>query len=124
MDVLRNMARERNQEIKQYSSLYRLDLLLHDDGLIRVAGRIKRANFQACITHPIIMPRRSHMGRGVTFNELRQRGYWTTGGTPAVSNLIAKYVSCKRFRGFLQTQKMSDLPKDRLALLPPFLIVR
>ena len=112
-DVLRKMARERNQEIKQYSSLYRLDLLLDDDGLIRVGGRIKRANFQACI-----------MGRGVTFNELRQRGYWTTGGPSAVSNLIAKYVSCKRFRGFLQTQKMSDLPKDRLALLPPFLIVR
>ena len=29
-------------------------------------------------------------------------------------------MSCKRFRGFFQTQKMSDLPKDRLELLPPF----
>ena len=94
-DVSRNMARKRNQEIKRYGSLYRLDPFLDDDGLICVGGRIKRANFPAGITHPIIMPRRSHitnllirhyhlkvnhMGRGVTFNELRQRGYWIIGG--------------------------------------------
>ena len=60
------------------------------------------------------------MGKGVTFNELRQRGYWIIGGTFAVSNLIAKCVSCKRFPGILQAQKMSDLTKDRLELLPPF----
>ena len=60
------------------------------------------------------------MGRGVTFNKLRQCGYWIIGGTSAVSNLIAKCVSCKRFCGFRQTQKMSDLPKDSVELLPPF----
>lgn len=62
----------------------------------------------------------NHMDRGITFNELTQRGYWIIVGTSAVSNFIAKYVSCKRFCDFLQTQKMSDLPKDRLELLPPF----
>ena len=60
------------------------------------------------------------MGRGVTFNELRQCGYWIIGGTSAVSNLMVKCESCKRFRGFCQTQKMSDLLKDSLELLPPF----
>ena len=135
MDVSRNVARKRNKEIKKYSSLYRLDPFLDVDGLIRVGGRIKRANFPTAITHPIIIPRRSHimnllilychlkvnhMGRGITFNELRQRGYWINGGTSVISNLIAKCVTCKRFRGQLQNQKMSDLPKDRLQLSPPF----
>ena len=44
-DVSRKMARNRNKEIKKYSLLYRLDPFLDDDGLVRVGGRIKRANF-------------------------------------------------------------------------------
>jgi hypothetical protein len=134
-DVSRNVARKRNGEIKRYSLLYRLDPFLDDDGLVRVGGRIKRANFPVTITHPVVIPRKSHitnlliydchvkvnhMGRGITHNELRQRGYWIVGGTSAVSNLIAKCVVCRRLRGFLQNQKMSDLPKDRIDPSPPF----
>ena len=51
------------------------------------------------------------MGRGITFNELRQPGYWINGGMPIIS---------KRFCGHLQNQKMSDLPKDSLQLSPLF----
>ena len=134
-DVSRKMARNRNKEIKKYSLLYRLDPFLDDDGLVRVGGRIKRANFPLTITHPIVIPRKSHitnlliqdchlkvnhMGRGSTHNQLRQRGYWIIGGTSAVSNMIAKCVVCRRLRGFLQNQKMSELPKDRIEPSPPF----
>ncbi len=52
------------------------------------------------------------MGRGSTHNQLRQQGYWIIGGTSAISNMIAKCVVCRRLRGFLQNQKMSELPKD------------
>ena len=86
-EITRNIARQRNQTIKRYSSLYRLDPFLDDDGLIRVGGRIKRARLSFTTKHPIILPRESHvtnllvqschtnvnhMGRGTTHNELRQ----------------------------------------------------
>ena len=60
------------------------------------------------------------MGRGSTHNQLRQRGYWIIGGTSAASNMIAKCVVCRRLRGFLQNQKMSELPKDHIEPSPPF----
>ena len=60
------------------------------------------------------------MGRKVTFNDLRQRSYWIIGGTSVVSNLIAKCVICKRFRGSFLNQNISDLPKDSLEISPPF----
>ncbi|CAB4016892.1 Hypothetical predicted protein [Paramuricea clavata] len=86
-DVSRNVARKRNEEIKRYSLLYRLDPFLDDDGLVRVGGCIKRANFPVTITHPVVIPRKSritnlliydchvkvnHMGRGITHNELEE----------------------------------------------------
>ena len=136
-EITRNIARQRNQTIKRYSSLYRLDPFLDDDGLIRVGGRIKRARLSFTTKHPIILPRESHvtnllvqschtnvnhMGRGTTHNELRQRGYWLIGGTSVVSNYITRCVLCRRLRGFLQHQKMADLPKDRIEPSPPFIL--
>ena len=43
--------------IKKHSSLYRLDPSLDCDDLIRVSGRIKRADFSLTIKHPILLPR-------------------------------------------------------------------
>ena len=37
-----------------------------------------------------------------------------------VSNLISRCVTCKRLRGKVQEQHMSDLPFDRLETPPPF----
>ena len=131
----RESARQRNQTIKMSSCLYRLDPFLDDDGLIRVGGRIKRANLPVATKHPVILPRKSpitdllikfyhakvnHMGRGITQNELRQRGYWVVGGSSAVSNCISQCVTCRKLRRPLQSQKMADLPIDRVESSPPF----
>lgn len=62
----------------------------------------------------------NHMGRGITHNEIRQRGYWIIGGSSAVAHVIGKCVECRRKRGHLLNQKMEDLPKDRLEEVPPF----
>ena len=102
---------------------------------MRVGGRIKRANLPAATKHPVILPRKSpitdllmrfchgkvnHTGRGITQNELRQRGYWIVGGSSAVSNCISQCVICRKLRRHLETQKMSDLPIDRVEPSPPF----
>ena len=131
----RALARQRNVVIKKSSCLYRLDPFLDDVGLIRVGGRIKRANLPFATKHPVVLPRKSHvtdllirfchfkvnhMGRGITQNELRQRGYWIIGGSSAVSNCISQCVTCRKLRGSLQLQKMADLPVDRVEPSPPF----
>ena len=131
----RELAKQRNQTIKMSSCLYRLDPFLDKDGLMRIGGRIKRADLPAATKHPVILPRKSpitdllirfchgkvnHMGRGITQNELRQRGYWIVGGSSAVSNCISQCVIYRKLRRHLETQKMSDLPIDRVEPSPPF----
>ena len=128
-------AKLRNDSLKKTSCLFRLDPFLDVDGIIRVGGRIARSNLPIEVRHPVILPRKghitellirhvhekvNHMGRGMTHNELRQRGYWVIGGSSAVSNHISKCVTCRRLRGTLQHQKMADLPEDRLQPSPPF----
>ncbi|XP_071497310.1 uncharacterized protein [Diadema antillarum] len=131
----RAAARLRNDSIKTTSSLYRLDPYIDESQVIRVGGRIKRANIPMEVKHPIIVPRHSHvtemlirhhhqkvnhMGRGITHNQLRQSGYWIIGGSAAVSSIVSKCVTCRKLRGPLEQQKMADLPEDRLTPAPPF----
>ena len=48
----RELAKQRNKIIKTSSCLYRLDPFLDRDGLMRVGGRIKRADLPAATKHP------------------------------------------------------------------------
>ncbi|XP_072179391.1 uncharacterized protein [Diadema setosum] len=134
-DSDRQTAKRRNDDIKSTSSLYRLDPFVDDKGIVRVGGRIRRANIPDYVRHPAIVPKDAHlttllirhhhgevnhMGRGATHNQLRQAGYWVIGGLSAVSSIISKCVTCKRLRGPLEKQKMADLPEDRFEQAPPF----
>ncbi|XP_071476202.1 uncharacterized protein [Diadema antillarum] len=133
--VDRGQVRTRNAAIKKTSALFRLDPFLDSEGIIRVGGRIDRANMSKDVRHPIILPRKchistllirdchqrtQHMGRGITHNELRQKGYWVIGGTSAVSQCISSCVICRRLRGQLSQQKMAELPEERVEPSPPF----
>ena len=121
--------------MKKTSCLYRLDPFLDPNGILRVGGRIKRADVPYHLKHPIILPRKGHVttlvmryyhrraghpGRGITLNELRSNGYWIIGGSSAVGYHITSCVQCHRLRGSVQDQKMADLPSDRLHPAPPF----
>ena len=131
----RRTARVKNVSARNTSCLYRLDPFLDQHGLIRVGGRITKAYLLCNVRHPVILPHRSrvtslliqhvhqkvdHTGRGMTHNELRQKGYWVLGGSSAVSHHISKCVVCKRNRGTLEMQKMADFPPDRVEPAPPF----
>ena len=131
----RGQARRRNQVLRNSSSLYKLDRCVDQDGLIRVGGRIRRANVPVDMKHPVITPRISHltelliehhhvkvnhMGRGMTHNELRQSGYWLISGSSGVTKFISSCVTCRRLRRTTEQQKMACLPEDRLEPVPPF----
>ena len=109
--------------------MYQLDPFIDDSGLIRVGGRIRRADVPRGIAHPIILPRKSyiteliveyfhkqtaHSGKDTTLAESRSSGFWIIGGRSSVSSVIEKCVICKKLHGKLVTQKMADLPADRV----------
>ena len=88
--------------MKKSSSLSTLDPFLDKDGVMRVGGRIRKANLSATLRNPIILPKSSHTtsliishvherthhsGRGITLNELRANGYWIVSGN-AMVNLL------------------------------------
>ena len=131
----RSQARKRNKRLRKTSSLYKLDPFMDQDGLIRVGGRIRRADVPGDVKHPVIIPQKghltellikhhhlkvNHMGRGMTHNELRQNGYWVINGSSGVARLLSSCVSCRRLRRPTEQQKMACLPEDRLEPVPPF----
>ena len=100
-----------------------------------LGGRLKRASLSCDMKHPVILPRdgvitrlildychekTQHQCRGQTLNELRANGYWVVGGSKAVANHIKQCVTCRRARRPTETQKMADLPANRVDPSPPF----
>ena len=78
------------------------------EGLVRVGGRIKRANVPFHVKHPVILPRKGHTtslliqhyhqrvnheGCGITLNEIREDWFWIIGASSAVAHHITECVS-------------------------------
>ena len=131
----RESDKEKKALFKKTSSLRMLDPVLDSDGIMRVGGRIRRANLSVTLKNPIILPKSSHItsliighvherthhsGRGITLNELRSSGYWIVSGNAMVRQFISKCVTCRHLRGNQGEQKMADLPKSRIEPAPPF----
>ena len=53
-------------------------------------------------------------------NEIWSCGFWIIGGSSALGSTIASCVTCRKLRGAVLEQKMSDLLEDRLDCHPPF----
>ena len=64
-----------------------------------------------------------HQGRHLTEGAIRSAGYWITGGKRLINSILHRCVKCRKLRGKLGHQKMSDLPSDRLTPCPPFTYV-
>ena len=112
-----------------------LDPVLDSDGVMRVGGRIRKANLPPTLKNPVFLPKSSHIssliisnvherthhsGRGITLNELRSCGYWIVSGNATFRQFISKCVTCRHVRASQGEQKMADLPKSRVEPTPPF----
>ena len=124
--------------VPKSSRLFKLDPYLDDAGLLRVGGRLQFSRYSYNVKHPCILPRNNllthllvlhyhqkvaHQGRTATLNHIRSNGYHIVSGTTLVSSLINKCVICRKIRGKLATQKLSDLPSERCEEVPPFTYV-
>ena len=116
------------------SCLSRLDPFL-DGGMIRVGGRLTNAPLSTDQKHPVILPKchhvvdlivqqvheeAGHAGREHVLANLRVR-FWVVKGNAAVRRVLSRCGSCRRRQGPFMSQKMADLPADRLTPdEPPF----
>ena len=106
-----------------------------DENLLRVGGRLKRTELSRNIKHPVLLPDKhpatellvrhihesvKHQGRLITLGKVREEGIFVLHGTRVVKSVISKCVTCRKLRGSTLTQKMADLPIDRLYECPPF----
>lgn len=120
------------------SPILALSPIVDSNGVLRVGGRLNRADLEECEKNPIIIPGHHHIatlivrhlhesvqhqGRHFTDGAIRAAGYWITGGKRLVSSVLFKCVKCRKLRARPQQQKMADLPLDRLKPCPPFTYV-
>ena len=108
--------------------------ILHN-GILRVGGRLDRAKMPFDRKHPYLIPKHhplclsilsffheqgGHQGRHITHGLIRQAGFHLENGRVLIRQFLSECIICKRLRAKLQTQKMADLPEDRLESCPPF----
>ncbi|XP_028328030.1 uncharacterized protein LOC114478897 isoform X1 [Gouania willdenowi] len=126
---------EQGAPLKNSSPLSKLNPFIDTNGILRVGGRLKRAQLLSDETNPILIPSKHHLaqliirhfhekvhhqGRHFTEGAIRAGGFWIVGGKRTISSVIFKCVTCRRLRGKQQEQIMADLPEDRLSTDPPF----
>ncbi|XP_039907300.1 uncharacterized protein LOC120746094 [Simochromis diagramma] len=121
-------------DLPNSSSLFSLDPIW-SDGLLRVGGRLKWSSLCHKVKHPLIVPSNSHItklivshyhaktchqGRSQTQMELRANGFWVIGGSKLVAKMIHTCVLCRKLRRPTESQRMAELPKERLEASAPF----
>ena len=124
----------RNQTVSKGSKLRNLCPEIDQDGILRVGGRLNNSLLPHEGKHPIILPgaeplvrkliRRTHcmeghVGRNHVISSLREQ-YWITGMTTAVRKVLNDCVYCKKYQARLETQKMGNLPMDRISATRAF----
>lgn len=130
---LLSIAGKRN--ISKQSPLIKLNPTIDSSGMLRVGGRISQSSLDMKETNPIILPgsnhvttllvrhhheRVQHQGRHFTEGAVRERGLWIVGARRCIGKVLHKCVICRRLRGKIEEQQMSELPGDRLQTDPPF----
>ncbi|XP_062594607.1 uncharacterized protein LOC134256029 [Saccostrea cucullata] len=126
---------QHKKPLQRDSSVLKLCPYLSEDGIMKVGGRLNLSVLSEELKNPIIIPKKSHVaklivqhfheksahqGRHITEGAIRNKGYWIIGVKKLISSVIHKCVTCRRLRGKFESQRMADLPPDRITPGPPF----
>ena len=130
----KHIVKVRDNSIPESKAVAKLNPFIDESGLLRVGGRLQHCSISR-LRHPLILPKKStstdviiwyyhrkvkHMGRTTTTNEIRANGYWILNITSRVSKIINNCFRCRRYRGKLGEQLMSQIPKSRTEMEAPF----
>ena len=129
----------KRSDLPKSSAIAPLSPYLDQHDILRVGGRLSKIDRNLSVpVHPAIIPKNSflavllvrhfhemvqHQGRHITEGAIRAGGYWIIGGKRTVSRVLHQCVICRKVRGKTITQKMGDLPSDRIEPSPPFTYV-
>ncbi|XP_043506296.1 uncharacterized protein LOC122526811 [Frieseomelitta varia] len=124
-----------NPKTEYKGRLRALNPFIDENGLLRVGGRIARANVTSDARQPIILPaghhitkliirqqhiNQFHAGAQATSNAVRQN-YWPLDGIQGVKNYIRTCTTCVRLKPTLPAYQMGNLPTERVTFERPFL---
>lgn len=123
------------RDLPSNSSLFKLNPIVDDNGLLRVGGRLTESNLLRHEANPLLIPGKHHIatllirhhhaavkhqGRHLTEGAVRASGLWVVGAKRSISSIIHRCVTCRKLRGRTEQQLMADLPAERLQTDPPF----
>ena len=127
-------ALKKNAQLPRSSPLIKLCPIL-EDGIVRVGGRLEKADLTYDVKHPIIIPGKTrlselmvrevhdsngHVGAKHILSLLNQR-YWLTPGISSIRTVLNDCFLCRKRNAQPCLQKMASLPPERVtADLPPF----
>ncbi|KAG1653031.1 Pro-Pol polyprotein [Nymphon striatum] len=125
----------KGESIKKTSSLFKLDPIIQDN-LICVGGRLRHSNLSHQSKHPVIVPKDPGLGKLIVFDvhakghtgveyvlsKIREK-YWIIRARPLIKKVLRECFTCKLFYKEVSSQKMADLPIDRLEPGSPFMNV-
>ncbi|KAI8487256.1 hypothetical protein Bbelb_350540 [Branchiostoma belcheri] len=130
-----SLERSKDAGVASTSSVYKLNPILGEDGLLRVGGRLDMSSLSEEERHPIILPKESavtlriirsihedvgHLGRNYVIARSRER-YWIPQVNKLVRKMINRCTTCRRNHGKTGEQQMADLPAHRVMPdEPPF----
>lgn len=111
-----------------------LSPFLDNEGILRVGGRLSRADVSFDQKFPILLPAKDHVvdliltkqhldlyhaGPQTVLSHTRLR-YWPLNGLRAIKKLTGKCIVCFRLRAQVAQQIMADLPEFRVNFSRPF----
>ncbi|XP_018378595.1 PREDICTED: uncharacterized protein LOC108771166 [Trachymyrmex cornetzi] len=120
--------------LKKRNQLSGLSPFLDQSGVMRVGGRIQKAELMFSRKHPILLPNRHHLtdciireihennyhtGIQNTLHFLRQR-FWLLDGRNQVRKIVRACSRCSRFNAKAIEYKMGNLPPVRVRQAVPF----
>lgn len=126
---------QRKQPVERKSKLACLNPFIDDNGIIKVGGRIRRAEIAYEAKHPAVLLHNHHVTKLIirwfharqlhadsegTLAAIRQR-FWPLAARSLVRSVIHKCVICFRCKPTVSHQIMGDLPKVRITASRPFL---
>ncbi|GFW16552.1 integrase catalytic domain-containing protein [Trichonephila clavipes] len=121
-------ATQNGDDICNKSKILNLSPFLDDKGIIRVGGRLKHSRLPYSSKHPILLPAKSkltiiivkyyhekyfHLGPQHLLYQVRLK-YWPIHGRNICRKVVHNCLICFKFNPKICSQKMGDLPKERI----------
>lgn len=133
-----NIRRDSKCKLEVPLNVDEFNLFINEDGLLCCRGRISKSQYfsnNALLpvllskNHPLTRmivnhyhQRCRHLGLGTTLMMIRENGYWLPRGRQVIKDILNECITCKKLnvRAF-QLPKLTNLPKERICLIKPYL---